>query len=96
MIMGTPTMTLMGKSEDSTVQINIDVILDGKQLHRVTKTKFLGVIIDENLSWKNHIDAISKTISRNIGVINKVKYFMPERILYTLYCTLYVIYGALA
>ena len=64
-------MTLMGQSENSSVQINIDVFLDGKQLHRVTKTKVLGVI-DENLSWKNHIDGISKTISRNIGVINKV------------------------
>ena len=40
-----------------------------------------------------------KSISRNIGVINNVKYFMPERILYTLYCALvmpYVIYGVLA
>ena len=30
----------------------------------------------------------SKTISRNIGVTYKVKYFMPEKNLYTLYCAL--------
>ena len=48
MIMGTPTVTLIGQSEASSVQINIDVILDGKQLHRITKTTFLGVIIDED------------------------------------------------
>ena len=65
---------------------------------RVTKTKFLGVIIDENLTWKNHIDGIIKTISRNIGMINKLKFFVPERILRTLYCTLvlpYINYGIL-
>ena len=37
---------------------------------------------------KNHIDAISKTISRNIGVLTKLKHFVPEKILNSLYCTL--------
>ena len=53
--------------------------------------------IDENLSWKNHIDGITKTISRNVGIINKLfKSIIPERILRTLYCTLvlpYINYG---
>ena len=40
----------------------------------------------------------SKTISRNIGVMNKLKHFVPTRILYCLYCTLvlpYFNYGIL-
>ena len=41
---------------------------------------------------KKHIDGVTKTISRNIGVINKLKYFVPERVLHTLYCTLVVPY----
>ena len=46
---------------------------------------------------KSH-DAISKSISRNIGVLTKLKYFVPENILYSLYCTLillYINYGVL-
>ena len=46
----------------------------------------------------NHIDAISKTISRNIGVLTMLKHFVPENILYSLYCTLilpYINYGVL-
>ena len=31
---------------------------------------------------------ISKTISRNIGMLTKLKHFVPENILYSLYCTL--------
>ena len=88
MIMGSPKMTSM---IDQT-----DIILDNTKLDRVTKTKFLGVIIDENLTWKNHIDGITKTISRNISMINKLKFFVPERTLRTLYCTLvlpFVNYG---
>lgn len=46
----------------------VNVISDNVSLDRVTSTKFLGVIIDERLTWKKHIDTISKTISRNIGI----------------------------
>ena len=88
MIMGTQHMTSM---EDQSVS-NVDIILDKTKLKRVDKTKFLGVTIDENLSWKNHIDGITKTISRNIGMINKLKFIIPERILHTLYCTLVLPY----
>ena len=48
---------------------------------------------------KKHIDCVSKTISRNIiGVMNKLKHFVPTRILHVLYCTLvlpYLNYGIL-
>ena len=90
--MGTQNMTSM---EDQSVSI-VDIILDKTNLKRVDKTKFLGVTIDKNFSWKNHIDCITKTISRNIGMIDKLKFATPERILRTLYCTLvlpYINYG---
>jgi hypothetical protein len=67
MVMGTPRMTSIDKYDNCTLQCNIDIILENTSLQRLTSTKFLGVIIDENLTWKNHINGISKTISRNIG-----------------------------
>ena len=91
MILGTPHIV-------SNVDEQMDVVLDNFTLERVKQTKFLGVIIDECLTWKYHIDCVSKTIARNIGVINKLKHFVPSRILYTLYCTLvlpYLNYGIL-
>ena len=84
--------------EHTTITQKINVILDDVSLERVNSTKFLGVIIDENLTWKHHIDAISKTISRNIGMLTKLKHYVTGYILYSLYCTLvllYVNYGIL-
>ena len=69
----------------------INIILD-VSLKRVNSTKFLGVIINKNLTWKNHIDAISKTISRNTGRLTKMKQYVPQYILYSLYCTLVLPY----
>ena len=89
--MGTPKMTMMNITGGNESE-NFDIILDDVKLARVNNTKFLGVIIDENLTWKEHIDGITKTISRNIGMMNKLKFFVPERILRTLYCSLVLPY----
>ena len=75
-----------------------DIYLDGCKLTRVFEAKFLGIIIDENMTWKKHIDNVCKICSRNIGVLNKVKLFLPTNALYKLYCTLllpYFNYGLL-
>ena len=70
---------------------NTSVILDGTELAHVKTTEFLGLTIDENLTWKYHIDNITK-ISCNTDVMNKLKQFVPERILYSLYCSLILPY----
>ena len=59
---------------------------------------FLGIYIDEHLSWAQHIDYLSKQIARNVGILCKLKHFLPKYIMNTLcyslifsylqYCTL--------
>ena len=40
--------------------------------------KYLGVIIDNNLSWKQHIDYVTFKISRSVGLICKLRHFLPR------------------
>ena len=47
--------------------------------------KYLGVLIDKNLSWKYHIDAIATKISKNFGLIAKLRHYVPRRILLNFY-----------
>ena len=68
-------------------------------IKEVKSTKFLGITIDNKLSWKYHIDNVCKTVSRNIGIINRVKQIFPLSVLLTLYSTFilpYLNYGILA
>ena len=58
--------------------------------------KYLGVLIDKNLSWKYHIDAIATKISKNVGLIAKLRHYVPRRILLNFYKSLihpYLTYG---
>ena len=45
----------------------------GIELTRKASIKFIGVILDENLIWKDHISTIESKISKNIGLIFRAK-----------------------
>ena len=76
-----------------------DIVFDETSLENVSQIKFLGITVDNKLSWKHHIDNICITISRNIGIINKLKHYIPLNNLLMLYSSLilpYLNYGILA
>ena len=64
---------------------NMSVNIDGKAISETSKTKFLGVIIDNRLCWKDHILYISGKIARGIGVILKARKYLMKDSLITLY-----------
>ena len=42
----------------------INVEINGKSITRVHKVKSLGLLIDEHLTWKDHVDEIVKKMHR--------------------------------
>ena len=58
--------------------------------------QFLGIYIDDKLSWKKHISQICSKMARSIFFINKVKNILPTSALKILYYSLvhrHIIYG---
>jgi hypothetical protein len=51
----------------STLDKSPNLMIDGKSIKQVTSTNYLGVHIDENLSWSMHIEKIAKKIASGIG-----------------------------
>ena len=52
------------------------------KVKQVTETKFLGVIITENVSWDSRFKAVGNKVDKAIGIISKN---MPRTILRNLY-----------
>ena len=52
--------------------------LANHRLKRVTEVKFLGVIIDENISWEPQIKHLKKKLISSIIVIKRIKQFIPK------------------
>ena len=70
------------------ITADFKVSIDNCQLERVRQTKFLGVIINEKLTWDDHISLLCNKISKNIGIIRRIKKKIPITLLRNLYFTL--------
>ena len=78
------------------IKYNIrDITINGKNVAYTKNTKFLGVIIDNKLTWSDHIIYIKNKISKSIGIIHKTRNFLTKNTLRNLYYTFvypYLIY----
>ena len=60
-------------------------MLNNESIERVQNFDFLGIMLNENLSWKSHIHKIANKIARNNGILNKLKHFLLRHVLHILY-----------
>ena len=59
-----------------------------KKIEPVQHGNFLGIEIDERLNFCDHLNKISNSVSRKIGMLTQVKKFVNEHTLKTIYFTL--------
>ena len=60
---------------------NIVIKIGKKHFAKVKYIKFLGVLLDQHLTWRYHITEISKKLARTCGIWFKVKFLLPRSIL---------------
>ena len=64
----------------------------------VSNFSFLGIKLDKHMSWKSHIDSVYTKISRSVGILNRLKHFLPLNIKLNIYNSLilpHINYGIL-
>ena len=59
--------------------------MDEIELDPVSNFNYLGIIINENAKWKNHLNKITCNISKKVGIIFKLSHFIPCDILLSIY-----------
>ena len=76
-----------------------NIEINNTPVERVTQFKFLGVIIDSNLTWFPHQNFIANKLSRICGILSRLKHYIPIHILKIIYSPLFMShlrYGILA
>jgi hypothetical protein len=63
----------------------INIYIDGRITEIVTTTKFLGVILDSNLTWKPHISYLASKIAKSIGILSIARRNLNQTTLTQLY-----------
>ena len=72
------------KTSQNRQKLNLDFSINDTKIDRVTETLFLGVIIDQCLTWKPHVQNLTRKISKSLGIIYKSSFCLKNSL-----CTLY-------
>ena len=62
--------------------------IEGLHIEQVYEFNFLGLIIDRNLNWKAHLNAIGTKVSRIISLLHQLKHVFPKKVLHSIYNSL--------
>ena len=74
----------------------LNILVNGNPIDQVEDFNYLGITLDQHITWTPHIKKISIKISRVIGILRKLKRTFPQYILRTIYNSLihpHLIYG---
>ena len=78
-------MLFRSRPPDNELALKINNVV----LPRVAATKFLGIIIDDKLSWKPHIQSVKSKLSSVLSIMYKASKLINTTGMYTLYCSLF-------
>ncbi len=66
----------------------ITLKLNGTTLYESHHIKYLGLIMDDKLTWSSHIKELSKKLCKSVGILHKLKSLCPEQVLMSIYYSL--------
>ena len=67
-----------------------DIKIGKKHNKRIKFVKFLGLLLDEHLSWKYHFSDLSKKLARTCGMLFKIRNLLPLDVLIWRYNALFL------
>jgi hypothetical protein len=56
---------------------NLRLIFGGLIIQRIRVTKFLGILVDENLTWSAHVSQLISKVSSLIGIMCRKRHLLP-------------------
>ena len=60
-----------------------------KKITHANHVKFLGVLLDETLSWRSHLIELSRKLARSVGIFYKLRHYGPLDTLISIYYALF-------
>ena len=83
------TETILFKTTNRKLNYDLKIKLDGKRLSLSSSTKYLGVIINENLSWSKHVELLASKLRRTNGTLSNLRHFVTKDMIRSIYFALF-------
>ena len=83
--MVTGSQNKLNNTDSDPVTTPYHISIDGFAIKRTKAVKYLGLVVDDALTWSQHIDYISSKIAPGVGILKRTRSFLPKQSLLTLY-----------
>ena len=67
----------------------LDLKINETKLEQVSNFNFLGLVIAEDLNWQPFVNVLTHKLSRSLGIMNRLKSFLPRSVLRTVYFAIF-------
>ena len=64
---------------------DMGIFINGEKLKEVDHAKYLGALIDNKLNWSYQINAVSLKLSKGLGLLAKIRHYVPSNTVRSLY-----------
>ena len=91
------TCMIVGTQHRTKNTLPLNICIDGNKIKDVKKQKLLGIYIDENLRWTDHIDHLCANISSKISLLSQLSTYIPteaQKLFYQGYILPLIDYGS--
>ena len=87
--MSKKTEMVVFKSKRKKVNYIVKLNLINKRISPTAGAKYLGVKIDQHLTWQHHINDLSVKLNRGIALLFKIRKFVNDKILRSIYFAIF-------
>ena len=60
---------------------DIAIQSQGQKIERVSSFCYLGVTLDEHLSWNEHVETICHKVGKRLGLLSRIRSYLTQKLL---------------
>ena len=87
--LNTKTKMVIFRTPRKTITRKMNFRISGQRIQTTSSAKYLGLVIDEFLNSKTHFTILRAKLERSIGFLGKLRYFVSENLLRTVYFAIF-------
>ena len=72
------------------LDFDMNISINNHIISKVDNLKYLGVVLDNKLTWNSHIAQVKKQIPQACGALTRLRHYLPINYLITVYYSLVV------
>ena len=83
------TELVIFKPKNKIITKHLNFRISGQKIKPSLQVKYLGIILQDDLHWKSYLTKLRKQLSCSIGLLSKIRYYVPKHLLRTIYHSIF-------